>query len=209
MVLLIATRAYSLFSERWNGRLGNFNQSMATAKRLILVQEALTSIVSYVVTDENKEAKLYFEGNRNGFVAVTLRSLFNPEVAAIIRFQVIQNPDFTYQLVYQESLMREQLLIYAKQAITFTDPIVLFDDLSAIDFQYFGWPSKESKYWDYENTTNEREPKAWFNEYNSLDIKIQPEKIKVTFSSQEGSYSLLTQLTSSTPNMLYRYDVQE
>ena len=39
MVLLIASSAYSMFSERWNGRLGHFNQSVAQAKNLILVQD--------------------------------------------------------------------------------------------------------------------------------------------------------------------------
>ncbi|WP_448246061.1 PilW family protein [Thalassotalea agariperforans] len=209
MVLLIASGAYSLFSDRWNGRLGHFNQSMKTAKQLILVQESLKSIISYVVTNKTKEPSLYFEGNRNGFVAVTLRSLFNPETAAVIRLQVIQNEDFSYQLIYQESTMVEQLLINLEQPINFGDPIVLFDKLKDVNFQYFGWPSTESKYWTPDSPLEEPSPQAWFDEYNSLEIKLQPEQIKIMFSSDKGDFLLHTQLMDSIPNMLHRYAVEE
>jgi len=205
MVLLIASNAYSLFSDRWNGRLGHFNQSVVQAKQLILVQEALKSIVSYVVTNDKEQAKLYFEGNQNGFVAVTLRSLFSPESAAVMRLQVTQNPDFTYTLSYQESAMTEQLLISAKQALNFSEPIVLFDNLIEINFQYFGWLSTQSKYWAIDSLTPQPEPPIWFNEYNSLVTNLQPEQIKVTFKNKQGNFSLQARLTNAVPGVLNSY----
>lgn len=205
MVLLIASNAYSLFSDRWNGRLGHFNRSVVQAKQLILVQEALKSIVSYVVTNDKKQAKLYFEGNQNGFVAVTLRSLFSPESAVVMRLQVTQNPDFTYTLSYQESAMIDQLLISAKQPLNFGEPIVLFDDLTAINFQYFGWLTTQSKYWTIDSVMPQPEPPIWFNEYNSLVTNLQPEQIKVTFTSKQGDFSLQAKLTNAVPGVLNSY----
>jgi len=205
MVLLIASNAYSLFSDRWNGRLGHFNQSVVQAKQLILVQEALKSIVSYVVNNDKEQAKFYFEGNRNGFVAVTLRSLFSPESAAVMRLQVTQNADFTYALSYQESAMTEELLINTKQSLSFSEPIVLFDNLKEVKFQYFGWPTTQSKYWTIDSAIAQPEPPTWFNEYNSLAINLQPEQIKVTFTTEQGDFSLQAKLTNSVPGVLNSY----
>lgn len=205
MVLLIASNAYSSFSNRWNGRLGHFNQSVVQAKQLILVQEALKSIVSYVVINDKSQAKLYFEGNRNGFVAVTLRSLFSPETAAVMRLQIIQNTDFTYRLTYQESSMAEQLLIKSKQSLNFSAPIVLFDNLSSAEFQYFGWPSSQSKNWTIDSAAVEPEPPSWFNEYNSLAINLQPEQVKVTFTNKQGDFSLQAKLNDSVPGVINSY----
>lgn len=210
MVMLIASGAYSLFSDRWNGRLGHYNKSMATAKESILVQEALNSIIAYAVTDDKGDAKLYFEGNRNGFVAVTLRSIYNPKVAAVIRLKVSQNDDFTYKLIYEEFAMTEELLINAQQPIVFSSPIVLFDKLVNINFQYFGWPSLASYNWSSENssTITNPKPRKWFDNYNALDTYIQPEQIKVTFSAEKGEFSLQTKLTNTTPYLLSSYSEQ-
>lgn len=205
MVLLIATKAYSLFSDRWNGRLGHFNKTVVQAKQLILVQESLKSIVSYVVTNEKEQAKFYFEGNRNGFVAVTLRSIFSPNSAAVIRMQVTQNKDFSYQLSYQESAMTNQLLLDARQSLNFSKSIVLFDNLTNISFQYFGWPSLQSKYWTIDSIAPKPEPPAWFDEYNSLALNLQPERIKIAFTTEHGDYSLQTKLTNSVPGVLTSY----
>jgi prepilin-type N-terminal cleavage/methylation domain-containing protein len=205
MVLLIASSAYSSFSSRWDGRLGHFNRTAMQAKQLILVQEALNSIIAYAVTNETAEAKLYFEGNRNGFVAVTLRSIFNPENAAVMRLQLVQNPDFSYQLIYQESAMVEQLLVKSNQSLNFSQPIVLFDNLSKVDFQYFGWLTRTGKYWTIDSASAQPEPPAWYDEYNSLAINLQPEQVKITFSNEQGDFALQAKLNSTVPGLLNSY----
>ena len=205
MVLLIASGAYSLFSERWHGRLGYFNQSATQAKQLILVQEVLKSIIPYVVTDEQGNANLYFEGNRNGFVAVARRSLFNPESSAVVRLKVRQNEDFSYALVYQEWAMTKQLLTKVRQQIDFSEDIVLFDNLKTIEFLYFGWPSTKSKYWQPDVSRELPEPKGWFSEYDSIQKKIHPEQVKVNFSNAQGDFILQTELSAPMRGVLNRY----
>lgn len=207
MVMLIASGAYSLFSERWNGRLGHYNKSLTTAKQSILVQEALSGIIAYAITDDNGVEGLYFEGNRNGFVAVTLRSIFNPEIAAVVRLQVTQNDDFTYKLTYEESAMTEQLLLNAKQPIIFSPAIVLFDKFHEINFEYFGWSTLASKIsaFDVVDLLTEKETQEWFSEYNSLEKNIQPEQIKVTFTSTQGEFTLHQKLLSAAPSLLNNY----
>lgn len=207
MVLAIASGAYSLFSSRWNGRLGHFNQSVHQAKQLMLVQESLKSIIAYATVNNEKQAKIYFEGNVNGFVAVTLRSIYSPQSAAVIRIQAVQNADFTYRLIYQESAMLEQLLIHTQQKLKFSEPIVLFNNLTSLEFEYFGWPSLESKNWTIDSLTPKPEPVSWFNEYNSLAINLQPEKIKITFTNEEGDFTLYALLNDSVPGMIFNYSI--
>lgn len=205
MVLLIASGAYSLFSDRWNGRLGHFNKSVIQAKQLILIQEALNSITSYVVNNDKEQAKIYFEGNNNGFVAVTLRSLFSPETAAVMRIQIAQNPNFTYRLTYQESPMTSQLLTSTTQVLNFSPPIVLFDQLTRVNFQYYGWPSSKSKNWTIDSAVAKPKPASWSNQYNSLVTNLQPDEIRIELSNAGGDYILHSKLTNSVPGVLINY----
>ena len=204
MVILIGSGAYSMFSGRWNGRLGHFNQSAKNARQLILVQEALQGIVPYVVTDNDDHGKIYFEGNRNGFVAVTLRSLFTPQMAAVMRLQVKQQADFSYSLIYQEATMERQLLTKAQQKINFGKEIVLFANLTSIEFSYFGWPSSADKYWSPENFRVKQEPKEWANAYNSLETDLQPEQVQIDFSSEQGVFKLQSRLTDAHKALIFR-----
>lgn len=206
MVLLIASNAYSLFSDRWNGRLGHFNRTVIEVKHLILVQESLKSLIAYVVTDEEKQSRFYFEGNRNGFVAVTLRSLFTPEVAAVVRLKLIQNDDFSFALIYEEAAMhQQQLLLKVTQELNFDNSIILFNNLTEADFQYFGWASLEDKNWTPDTQSLQPPVKVWLDEYNSLERNMLPEKIIVNFLSKNKEYSLQAKLNDSVPGVLVNY----
>lgn len=209
MVLLIATSAYSMFSDKWNGRLGYFNKSAANAKHLILVQEVLKSIKPYVVTNDSDNARLYFEGNRNGFVTVSLRSLFQPNIPAVIRLQAIQNDDFSYTVTYQESTMASQLLTKVAQSLDFTEPIILFENLQNVEFKYFGWPSLADKNWQPDVNFQRRQPKAWFTDFNSIENKVFPEKVKVSFNSAEGEFVLQTRLPTILKGILSSFEKVE
>lgn len=205
MILLVASSAYSMFSDRWNGRLGKFNKTLQHTKQLILVQESLKSIVSYVVVNDKNQPKLFFEGNRNGFVAVSLSSIFEPDKAVIMRLQAIQNPDFSYRLEYQEALMSEQLLTHSNQNIVFGSPVILFDQLPSIEFEYLGWPAAEIKRRFIDNPSSTLDQLAWNNSYNGLITNLQPEQVRITFFAQGHDYALQVKLNDLTPGVLNDY----
>ncbi|MDO6426498.1 prepilin-type N-terminal cleavage/methylation domain-containing protein [Thalassotalea sp. 1_MG-2023] len=209
MVMLIATSAYSLFSERWNGRLGHFNQTLATTKNLLLVQESLQSIIGYVVSDDNQSAKYYFEGNRNGFVAVTLRSMFNPSVAAVVRLKFEQNDDFTFRLIYQESPMEDQMLVQATQDLDFVHSVTLFESVKNAEFRYYGWPSLASKNWTPDFTSMQPPTKEWSSNYNSLEKNVFPNQVRVAFTISDKQYSLQSRLNKPIPAVLSNYANQQ
>lgn len=206
MVLLISANAYSLFSERWNGRLGKYNSSFTLAKQMTLTQEVLKSVRAYVVlSGENEQAKLYFEGNRNGFVGVAEKSLFNPAIPAVVRFQFVQNADFTFRLEYQESLMSDYLLLRAQQQIEFSSSIVLFDGLTDVGFEYFGWESFRAKTNYLNDPTQENLSKQWSDNFNSLERDVQPEFVRIYFTASDGDYTFYGDLLDVIPGTLNDY----
>lgn len=210
MVILIGSSAFSMFSARWDGRLGKFNQSVNQARNMILVEEALSSIIPYVTFDDSDNPQLYFEGNRNGFVAVTLRPVFSPGQAAVIRFQAIQQADLTFKLSYQEWPMAEGVLVNSQQEIPFNTPLVLFSNLQQVNFSYYGWRSLKDRDWTPDSQNSNRRSKSWSNNYNSLNIGLQPEKIAVEFQSSHAKQSITAELIAQPKNLLSQYsnDVQ-
>ena len=93
MIILIGSSAFSMFSQRWDGQLGNFDKSARDARNVMLVQNILDSLVPYVTDDTDGGPIIYFEGNRNGFVSVSSQSIQSPEDYAVIRFSVKQDID--------------------------------------------------------------------------------------------------------------------
>ncbi len=206
LVIMIASGAYALFNQHWHGRLGRFNQSSHLTRHMILVQEALNSITPYVVFNKEKRPKLYFEGNRNGFVAVSSRSVFNQSYPAVIRLQAVQNPDLTYTLNYQEWLMDRSVLIDSTQQIPFGKPMILFDKLSSVEFSYYGWPSLGDAVWSSDGSSDRpQQMQDWFSDFNSLERMVHPEQISVSFVTPQGEFKLQIHLISPVPGLLSRY----
>lgn len=186
-VTLIAANAFSLFSTRWDGRLGRFDDTLKTAKTRLLVQEILENITPYVATSIDGKQRLFFEGNRNGFVAVSLTSLRDPSVPAVIRLSAIQQADFSYRLTYEEWPMSQRLLLQSGVALDFDPPIVLYSRLKDVQFQYFGAPA-QSQLDDLERAQQELGvPPRWLPQYNSLATFRQPEKIDIRWLTADAT----------------------
>lgn len=207
-VVLIGGSAFALFAERWDGRLGRFDQQLHEAKIRWLVDDVLANITPYLVLNPQGEPRLYFEGNRNGFVAVSMRSLRDPAVPAVVRFSAVQRDDFLYDLLYEEWPMQDRLLLQSNAAIPFEPAITLYSALTDVKFSYFGIP---------ERPVNQRQvisdielsvtpDPEWLSEYNSLELKQQP--LKVAFSwqakAQESAREQIVTLLAPTPGQLSR-----
>ena len=110
MIVLIGSSAYGIFAQRWDGQLGKFDVAMQNTRDLMLVQEVLDSLMPYVVYREDETPVVYFEGNRNGFVAVSSRSVFSGQLPAVVRFSVVQNEDLRFDVRYEEWFRKEATL---------------------------------------------------------------------------------------------------
>ena len=202
-VVLAGASSFGFFAQRWDGNLGNFDRSMTNSRNLMLVQEVLDNLIPYMAYDSEGRPSIYFEGNRNGFVAVSGRSLFHQGRLAVVRFSVQQNPDLTFNVLYEEWPMEDDILIDAKTAIPFYPPLILFRSVTTAEFGYFGWSDRLSKAGN--GGDQPPQPPAWFADLNSVASSVAPLKARLKFIIDEKPYQLLSVLAEQPANIIGRY----
>ena len=203
-IILIGSSGFAMFSERWDGQLGKFDSVMADARNLMLVNDALSSLIPYVALDRKKRPRFYFEGNRNGFVAVSSDSVAVSGRTAVVRLSVLQREDLTFDLVYEEWPMVDNVLIDSFQEIPFYGPLVLFEGIKNPSFQYLGWATSEARYGDGEPGSNE--PPEWLPNYNALEMNQIPLTVELSFLMNAGPVVLVSNVADPVPGLLTRYD---
>jgi hypothetical protein len=203
MVMLIGSSAFSIFSQRWDGQLGKFDKTMQKARDLMLVQEVLDSLIPYMAYDEHDNPAIYFEGNRNGFVAVSSKSVYSSQHFALVRFSVRQKSDLKYQIIYEEWPMAGEVLRSVNQKINFSSPLILFDSVSNPSFSYFGWKRDMVESDDGEMALPARA--EWMQAYNALEIGLSPLNARLRFTDDQGGYEIKADLAVEKPALLGGY----
>ena len=203
MVVLAGSSAFGLFSQRWDGQLGKFDATMRNAKNLMLVQNVLDGLVPYVVYSSEGRPKLYFEGNRNGFVSVSSESLYSYGDLAVVRFSVKQNDDMSFDVLYEEWPMEHDILVSLSQEISFSSPLVLFSSVDDPLFEYYGWADFDVR--RKENDGEQAIPPTWSQNYNAVKAGLSPLRARLVFSSNKGGYQISSVLMSQLPGLLSRY----
>ena len=203
LIILIGSSGFALFSERWDGRLGRFDGTMTAARNLMLVQDALASLIPFVALDRDQNAQYYFEGNRNGFVAVSTKSVAAPGRPAVVRLSVTQNDDSTFDLVYEEWPMTDNVLRDTFQRIPFYQPLVLFSGISEPQFTYLGWKRLVDRYGEDEFSMGS--PPEWLPSYNALEASDVPVKVSLSFVTDSGLTTLMSEVAEPAPGLLDQY----
>ncbi len=204
MIILIGSSAFSMFSQRWDGQLGNFDKSARAARNVMLVQNILDSLVPYVTDDTDGGPIIYFEGNRNGFVSVSSQSIQSPEDYAVIRFSVKQNIDLTFDVVYEEWPMKEELLLEIGHPLAFSSPMVLFESVQNPIFEYYGTPTVSERLAD---DGLAEAPHRWSAAYDGVEAMFAPIKAKLSFDIGSNQYELLANVATQPDGLLSRYQV--
>lgn len=203
MIVLIGSSAYGIFAQRWDGQLGKFDVAMQNTRDLMLVQEVLDSLMPYVVYREDETPVVYFEGNRNGFVAVSSRSVFSGQVPAVVRFSVVQNEDLRFDVRYEEWAMDDDVLRMATQSIDFSEPLTLFRDIENPIFGYLGWSSSEERF-GVEGVAIAKAPQ-WLSSYDAVKLPFAPLKARLSFKFEDFPYQISSALTASRAGLLSSY----
>lgn len=196
-ITLIASQAFSFFVQKWDGRLGQFDTSFMDVRSALLVDATLQEIVPYVTLNNQGEAKMYFEGNRNGFVAVTQRSIQYPNYSAVIRVSIDEKSDQTFDLTYEEWPMLDRVLITSGNKLEFSAPIILFSGLTDINFEYYGVLKRDSN----QNRGNIFEDSTfltWQEEYSGFITNVHPEKIRLKLDFPNGELNTYIHLIQPT-----------
>jgi len=184
-IVAISGFAFQQFSRYWDGRLGTFDESFSEMRNGWLLTQVISKVQPYTVLNQQGLPRFYFEGNRNGFVAVSSESLSVPDTAAVIRFSLLENNDRTFDLVYEEAVMKNFSLTRLTQALEFSSPVTLFTELRDPSFEYFGPIALETEVVG----TDAPQPDRWRSEYNSAVTGRHAKIVRVSWLNDGGNYS--------------------
>ena len=195
-IVLLASYAYAQFSQYWDGRLGKFDETYESLRKEWLVDQLFGDITPYVVMNSRNLPVYYFEGNVNGFVAVTTNALSEPGVPAVVRLSLRQSTDFSFDLLLEEAPMRSSELETLVQTPNFSEPVTVLKDLRDAEFSYFGSEALVSG--DDTSTS----PASWRDAYNSAVTQQHPIKLRLWFRGPNGARQLTVDLTQPWPGQL-------
>lgn len=201
MTMMIGSYAYSTFSHRWGQEVGKFSQTFEKAKEATLLPRVIRGLFPYIVRNSSGSARIYFEGNSDGFVGVVQNAMFDSNTPAVVRFSVEQSADFSYRLLYEEWPMYQQTFDLVEQDFDFTNHFELLAKQGDIQFEYFGWYSNKVKGF-VSSPPIGVESRGWYREYNSLEAGLFPEKIRITLTQNQQPKVWEFDLSDLHPNWL-------
>jgi prepilin-type N-terminal cleavage/methylation domain-containing protein len=192
LVISVGNTAFGLFSSRWAERDDAFTARFESTRRTLILQDVIDSLLPYVVQDQDGTARLYFEGNVNGFVAMAAQGLLREDTECVVRLSLDQDADLTFRLLYEEWPLGEDQLLQAQQPIPFGPPLELASGLEGARFDYFGWASLAAKQAASEMPPGPRRPRPeWQSSFNALNADLMPWRIRLALGEDAVSPSLL------------------
>jgi len=172
-IVMLASYSYSQFAKYWDGRLGKFDSVFLELRDEWLLSDILSSIHPYVVKNNQNIPRFYFEGNVNGFVAVSNKSISQVSIGAVIRISLVLNDDLTYDMLYEEAPMAYSALTRLTESPQFSAPKLLFAGLVDPKFTYFGPQVRREE--------EILRPDTWSSSYNSASTLFHPKKIRFSW----------------------------
>lgn len=196
--LIIMTQGYSFFMQRWNKELGNFDLALKNTKSLITTKRLVEGIYPFIVRDTDQSPVIFFEGDEEGLVAVTTRSLFSGDLPTIFRLSINQAEDFSYQLIYEEHPAKvDEAFTRLSQPRLFSKKVVLIESLDFVQFSYFGFENIDEK--------NNVSSKQWWRSFNALSRNIMPERLSIKYGILGEEHSLQIRLTEFDSRVMVQF----
>ncbi|WP_028771740.1 prepilin-type N-terminal cleavage/methylation domain-containing protein [Shewanella waksmanii] len=184
LTMLVGSYAFSTFSNKWGQDMGRFASTFSQAKQTTLLPRVIRGIYPYVVENDTGNARIYFEGNSDGFVGVVQNSMFDSQTPAVIRLSVVQEQDFTYSLIYEEWQMYDAIFTKLTEDFDFTHRFNVMSNYSDIQFEYYGWYSADVRGRVASAPIGQPE-RGWYRNYNSLAKNLLPERLRITLTRGE------------------------
>ncbi|WP_258807323.1 prepilin-type N-terminal cleavage/methylation domain-containing protein [Pseudidiomarina sp. CB1] len=184
LLMLGGALAYDYFTQNWQRNKGSMNDAMQRHHLTTLVQRVTQSTFPKVIYKDRRAQQLafYFLGRDEGFTAVSSASVQDPALPAVYRIFREQKSNGKWRLVYEEAPLDGVPLEEADQTLPFNFRRVLYDDLEALDFSYFGWNNyDERRAMISAENTEELEP-AWYTTYDGLQRVAHPLAIAINMN---------------------------
>lgn len=181
MIMLLGSWSFSLFTSKWEGRLGHFSQSVSQAKDLILLSDIVSSIIPYVYLSSNKPV-YYFSATPTELYGVTQSAIFHPESPVAFKMTVETNDDASKYLLYQEAKLG---VISSKQGINYTHEKVLVEQAEDIHFAIYGWESVDKKMASEDPLSAQGLKPLWREQYDSSESSLMPISVAIYWNGSE------------------------
>ena len=188
MVFGVAAYAFTLFTNKWDGRMGQFELALADYQRFDLVISALENSIPWIVRQSDGQPGQYFLGREEGLTVVTASPIFADGGLAVIR--VFREPDGVqrWRLVYEEAPLTDKPLVSGDQILSFRHRLVVVHGASVISFRYFGWSSADIR--AAAMNFDQSAVRVWQTEFDGLKRGLQPETIGVQVGGGEAYVAL-------------------
>lgn len=176
MIMLLASWSFSMFIDRWEGRLGNFSQSVSESKDFILLNNIISTTMPYLIEKENSLG-YYFLLTERTVKAVSQNGIFHTIGPVYFKLSVEKNTDGEQYLLYQEGAVSEQLAF--GQELSYSHEKVLIDQSQSIALQVLSWSSIMEKIQSEDPLINNNITSQWVTEYDAWDSKLMPLVLRV------------------------------
>lgn len=187
MVMFSGYYAYSLYSQKWQKRVQVFWHNTEQATALDSLNKVMSSALPYIVNGKDDKACIYFKGSNTSVSFISSSAVFSAEPALVqLRIENIPGSN-KVDLIYQEQSIKYKLVLDIEHQAEWQHEIVLLANIVDFNLSYFGWQSfgeavKEanSEAFVKEDTRN------WYQNHESNVSRLLPEKLQVSFTSDEG-----------------------
>jgi prepilin-type N-terminal cleavage/methylation domain-containing protein len=148
-VIFVGSLSFSVYSEKWQSGIGDFDAVYAESRNLILLQKMFVGASNYIIKNEKDDVAYFFEGTSERLVFVSNNPIYNPASPAVVSLHIETSSDGKQNLVYSEYSFEEQLLLHENQTLKKDFSIVLLSREN-IRFNFFGWETKEQHVASYD-----------------------------------------------------------
>lgn len=179
LLMISGALAYDFFSQNWQRNKGLSDTTLERHHLLSLVQKVSQNTFAKIVRENDEQLGFYFLGRENGFTAVSRTSVQEPSASAVYR--IFREPDGSgrYRLVYEEAVLTDIALFTADQELPFNFRRILYANVDAIDFKYYGYASLTERNMTVAADLGDTYSLEWFNEYDGLRRFLHPQAVQI------------------------------
>jgi prepilin-type N-terminal cleavage/methylation domain-containing protein len=183
LIIGICSLSFSIFSRGWDAQRLSSDGSLKKFQVMDLTANAIRGALPWAIRARTGEAGFYFLGRDEGVTFVTANPIFVAGSPAIVRIFRESVGDQRWRLVYEEATLNKVGLRTIDQAVTFTNRVVVLDEMSEIGFRYFGLGLEKNGSDSDDQDVYERP--RWFSEYDGMKVYRHPILISLTLNGSE------------------------
>lgn len=192
MIMLLATYSFSIFTSRWEGRLGHFSEHMSEAKDHILLNDIVSSTLPYVYQSENL-LSYYFDLKDGQLTAVTQSAIFHPDSPVAYQLSIEKLDEKSYYLLYKESQLT---VLDGGSKPEYTHEKILIAKADSISLRVLAWKDLQEKIQSEDPLTNSDKFPVWRDEYHASQSNIMPQAVMIIWDENQIYIPLVNEQAS-------------